>query len=125
MSSLFINTFNIFEVTPLPIKAPATSHSLWRKYCRYLGIKDSIIAGCSLCKYTWEVVICRVLTSKEYLGPDIWPEIYQQAKCMESMMRIMWNTEVMQQQKASGKPDCPLAPMGKEVKHMRAFLFCD
>ena len=66
-----------------------------------------------------------VLTGEGRLGPDIWPETPQQAESTESMMRITWNTEAMRRQKASGKPDCPLAPTGKEARHVRALLFCD
>ena len=51
-SSLFTNTSNLPKVTPSPTKAPATGHSLWRRYCRPLEIKDSTFAGRSLCKYT-------------------------------------------------------------------------
>ncbi len=66
-----------------------------------------------------------VLTDKGYLGPDILPKTSQQAENTESMMRTMWNSKAIRQQKGSGKPDCPLAPMGKEARHVRALLFCD
>lgn len=49
----------------------------WRRHCRRLKIQDLIFAGYSLCKYTWEVVIYMVLTDKERLGSDIWPETLQ------------------------------------------------
>ncbi len=66
-----------------------------------------------------------VLTGKGRLGPDIWPEIPQQAESTESMMRTTWNAEAMWRQKGSGKPDCPLAPTGKEARYVCALLFCD
>ena len=125
MSSSFTNASDIPEVTASPTEALATGHSLWRIYRRRLGIKDSIPAGRSLYKYTWGIVVYMVLTGKRRLGPDIWPETPQQAKSTESMMRITWNTEAMRRRKASGKPDCPLAPTGKEARHVRALLFCD
>ena len=42
--------------------------------CRCMGIKDYLPKQASFCEYTWEVVACRVITSKERSGPDIWPE---------------------------------------------------
>ncbi len=66
-----------------------------------------------------------VLTGEGRLGSDIWPETPQQAESTENMLRITWNIEVMRRQKGSGKPNCPLAPMGKEARHVRAILFCD
>ena len=76
-SSLFTNISNIPEVTPLPTKILAISHSLWHKHCYRLGIKDLTPASCSLCKYTWEIVFCIVLTGKKRLGPDKWPKTLQ------------------------------------------------
>ena len=46
-----------------------------------------ISAARSLCKYTWEVVACMVLTGKGRPGPDIWPETPKQGKSTEDMMR--------------------------------------
>ncbi len=124
-SSSVTSASDIPDVPPLPTKASAMSHSLWRGYCRCLGIKDSIPAARSLCEYTWEVVVCMVLTGEGRLGPDIWPESPQQAKSTESMMRTTWNIEAMRRRKGSGKPDCPLTPTGKVVRHIHALLFCD
>ena len=75
--SLFINTSDIPDVTSLPTKASAIGYLLWRGYCYCLGIKNSISATCSLCKYTWKVVVCMVLTGKRRLGLNIWPKIPQ------------------------------------------------
>ncbi len=66
-----------------------------------------------------------VLTGEGYLGPDIWPKTPQQAESTKSILRTTWNTEARRQQKDSGKPDYPLAPTGKEVRHVHALLFCD
>ena len=66
-----------------------------------------------------------VLTGEGRLGPDIWPEIPQQAETTESIIRTTWNTEAMWQQKGSRKPECPLAPTGKEVKYICTLLFYD
>ena len=40
-------------------------------------------------------------------------------------MRIIWNAEVMWQQKADGKSNSLLAPTDKKAKQVRALLFCD
>ena len=66
-----------------------------------------------------------VLTDKGRLGPNIWPETLQQAERTENIMRITCNTEAIQQQKVSEKPDCPLPLMGKETRYMYALLFYD
>ena len=66
-----------------------------------------------------------VLIGKGRLGPDIWSKTPQQAESIENIIRITWNTKAIQQQKARGKPDYPLAPTGKETRYMRALLFCD
>lgn len=63
-SSFFTNTSSIPKVISLPIRAPIMGYSLQYKHCYCLGIQDSIPAACSLCEYTWEVVVCIVLTSK-------------------------------------------------------------
>lgn len=71
-------------------------------------------------------MIYMVLTDKDRLGPDIWPETSQQAKSIESMMKTIWNTEAMRQQKASGMSDSLLSPDGNEIKHVRVlFWICD
>ncbi len=49
-------------------------YSLWCGYSRCIRIKDSTPTAHSLCKYTWKVVVCMVLTGKRCLEPDIWPE---------------------------------------------------
>ena len=86
MSHFFTNTSNIFEVTSSFIKTPSTSYLLWRGNCWHMGIKNFISATYSLCKYTWEVVSCMVLTGKWHLGPDIWPKTLKQAENIKSMM---------------------------------------
>ncbi len=70
-SSSFTNASDIPDVTLLPTKASAMGHPLWRRYRHHSGIKDSTPAAYSLCKYTWEIVICMVLTGERRLGPDI------------------------------------------------------
>ncbi len=94
-SSSFTNASDIPNVILLSTKASATGHPLWRGYRRCSGIKDLTPAAHSLCEYTWEVVICMVLTGEGRLGPDIWPETTQQAESTESMLRTMWNVEAM------------------------------
>ena len=125
MFSLCTNASNIPKVITLPSKAPATGHSLWCGHCRCLEIKDSTSADRNLCKYTWENVVYIVLTGKRCLRLDILPKISQQTKSIENMIRITWNTEVMQWQKANRKPNCPFAPTSKEAKHVHILLFCD
>ena len=75
-----------------------------------------IPAAQSLCKYTWEVVACIVLTGKGGLGPDIWPETPEQAKSTKDMMRSIWNKEAHWQCKASWTKSCLLSPLGKEAR---------
>ena len=86
-SRSFTNASNIPNVILSPTKFLATGNSLWRGHRRRAGIKDSTSAACSLCKVTWEVMICMVLTGEGRLGPDIWPEPSQQAESTKSMMR--------------------------------------
>ncbi len=47
---------------------------LWRDICRHMGIKDSSPEKASLCKYTWEIVACMMITDEWHSGPDIWPK---------------------------------------------------
>ncbi len=88
-SSSFTSASDIPDVPLLPIKASAMGYLLWRRYCRRSRIKDLTSAARSLYEYTWKIVFCMVLTSEGRLGPDIWPEIPQQAESPESMMRII------------------------------------
>lgn len=69
--NLFTNVSDIPEVIALPTKTPITGYFLRHEYCHYLKIKVLISVSQNLCKYTWKIVICMVLTSKRYLGPDI------------------------------------------------------
>ncbi len=100
-------------------------YPLWRGYCYRLGIKDSISATHHLCRYTWEIVVCIVLTGEERVEPDILPETPQQAERMESMIRTIWNTEAIWRQKGSKKPDCPLTSTDKKARYLHTLLFCD
>lgn len=82
-------------------------------------------ASCCLCKYIWEVVVDIVLTIEGCLELDIGLKTLYSDKSIESMIRIMWNTKTMWQQKVSRKPDCLLALTNKEAKYLHALLFCD
>ena len=86
-STFLVIESDISEVTGSSIEPSGTGYSLWRGHYRRLGIKDSIPAAQNLCKYTWEVVACMVLTAKERLGPDIWPKTPEQAESIKDMMR--------------------------------------
>ena len=92
-TSLIIDS-DISDVIGSSIEPSGTDYSLWHGYCRQLGIKDSILAARSLCKYTWEVVACMVLTGKGRPRPDIWPETPEQAKSTEDMMRLIRDKEI-------------------------------
>ena len=81
-----------------------------------MGIKDLIPANCSLCKYTWEVFIYMVLTSKAHLGPNIWPKTPKQAESTKDMMRLIWGKEVYWQYKASATKSYSLSPSSKEAR---------
>ena len=85
-TSLIIDS-DISDVTDSSIEPSGTGYSLWRGYCCYSGIKDSIPAACSLCKYTWEVIVYMLLTCKGRPGPDIWPKTLEQAESIEDIIR--------------------------------------
>ena len=70
-------------------------------------------------------MIYMLLTGKDRLGPDIWPETLQQAKSTKSMMRAAWNTEAMRWQNASKMLDSPLSATGGEARQVDAYLICD
>lgn len=74
MSSSFTYVSNIFNVILLYTKAPVVSYFLWRGHCHCASIKESTFVTRSWYKHTWKIMDCMVLTSKEYLGPDIWPK---------------------------------------------------
>ena len=92
-TSLVIDS-EIFNVTISSIQLSRKDYFLWHEYCCYSGIKDSIPTALNLCKYTWKVVVCMVLTGKGRIGPDIWPETPKQAKSTEEMIRSIWSKEV-------------------------------
>lgn len=77
------------------VNAPDTSATepsktyfvLWRGHCRYLRIKDLTLTARSLRKYAWKVILCKVLTERRCLGPDIWLETADQAQRTKNMMR--------------------------------------
>ncbi len=73
-STSFVSDSDIPENTPSSIEPAETGYALWRGHRRRSGIKDSIPATRSLCKYTWEVILCMFLIGDRRLGPDIWPE---------------------------------------------------
>ena len=111
--SLIIDS-DISDVINSSIKpSRTTGYSLWRRHCRCLGIKDSIPATCSLCKYTWKVVGCIVLTGKGHPGPNIWSETLEQAESTEDIMKSIWGKEAHRQCKASETKSCLLSPSGK------------
>ena len=115
-SSSSVIDSDISEVIVSSIEPSETGYSLWRGHRRCSGIKNSIPAAQSLCKYTWEVVACMVLTDKERLGPDMWPETPEQAESTEDMIRSIWGKEAHRRCKASGTKSCPLSPSGKEAR---------
>ena len=86
-SSSFTNAFDIPNSTPSPTKISTMGYSLWRGYCCCTGIKDSTFCVRNLCKHTWKVMVCIVLTGKGRLRPGIWPKTRQQLKSTKSMMR--------------------------------------
>ncbi len=62
------------------------------------------------------------MTDKRCLGPDIWPEISDQVKKTENMMRTVWVEEAHCQQKASGTRTPLLSPSNKVAKHMSPLI---
>lgn len=85
-TSLVIDS-DISEVISSSIELSETGYFLWRGYCHYSGIKNSIPGIQNLCKYTWEVVLCMVLTGKRLLEPNIWLKTLEQL----SLLKIWWD----------------------------------
>ncbi len=123
-STSFVSGSEIPEDTPSSIESAETGYALWRGHCRRSGIKDSTPAACSLCEYTWEVILYMVLTGSGRLSPDIWPETPDQAEGTEEMMRTVWAEEAHRRRKASGTKTCLLSPSGKEARHVSPLISC-
>lgn len=51
-----------------------------------MGIKDFSIKQASLYEYTWDIVTCMVITSKEYSDPNIWLETPNQNTGIKDMI---------------------------------------
>lgn len=117
----FINDSDIFDITLAIIKPPETGFTLLHRHCHYSRIKDFISAICSLSEYIWEVILYMVLTSKEYLGPDIWLEVVDQAKNIEDIIKRIWAIEANYLQKASGTNAILLTLSDKKAKHISLF----
>ena len=115
-STFFGIDFDISKVTGSNIELFGLGYSLWHRHCCCLRIKNLIPAAQSLCKYTWEVVACMVLTGKRRLKPNIWPETPEQAKSTEDIMKSIWGKEAHWQCKANATKSCPLSPSGKEAR---------
>lgn len=64
-----------------------------------------------------------VLTGKGCLRLDIWPEIIDQAKNIENMIRGVWVKEAHRWQKASGTKTIALSSSGQEVRHLSPLTF--
>lgn len=117
-STSFVNGPDIPDTTSAATEPPETGFALWRGHRRRSGIKDSTPAARSLSEYTWEVLLCMVLTGEGRLGPDIWPEAADQAESTEDMMRRVWATEAHVRRRASGTTSIPLSSSGKEARHV-------
>lgn len=59
-----------------------------------------------------------ILTSEEHLKTDIQPEIIDQAKGNEDIMRKVWAMEVYYPKNASETYFIAFSLLGKKVKHM-------
>ena len=92
-STLFVSGPDILNITLAAAELLETSCILWRGHCRHLGIMDSTPTTYNLYKYIWKVILCMVLIDERRLGPDIWPEITNQTKSIEDMMRVVWAKE--------------------------------
>ena len=59
---------------------------LWCDVCRHMAIKDSLPEYTSFCEYTWELIVCMVITGEGSSGPDIWLETPNQGTGTEDMI---------------------------------------
>lgn len=69
--------FIISDLSPLDQKKTdeePIGEFLWWIVCRHIDIKDFLPKQASFCEYTCEIVSYIVITAKERLGPNIWPE---------------------------------------------------
>ncbi len=123
-STSFVSGSDIPEDTSSSIDPAETGYAFWRRHCHRSGIKNSTPAARSLCEYTWEVILCMVLTDDGRLGPDIWPETPDHAESTEEMMRTVWAEETHCRRKASGTKTCLLSSSGKEARHVSPLISC-
>ncbi len=124
ISTSFISGSDIPEDTSSSIEPAKTGYTLLRGHWGYPEIKDLTSAAYSLCKYTWEVILCMVLIDDGRLGPDIWPETSDQVEGTEQMMRTVWAEESHCQRKISGTKTYSLYPFGKDARHMSPLISC-
>lgn len=89
----FVHSPHISDTTLTVTKQPETGFGLWYGHHRVSERKNSILAICSLSKYTWEIILYIVLTGKRRWGPDIWPETAFQVKNIVDMMTKIWAIE--------------------------------
>lgn len=60
-----------------------------------MDIKDFSSKQVSFYKYTWEVVVCIVMTDEGYLDPDIWLETHNQGIDSEYIIITIQYKEIM------------------------------
>lgn len=111
------------------------SEFLWQGVYCHIGIKDSLPKKVTLCKYTWEVVICIVMTGERCSGPNIWPETPNQDTSTEDMIYTTYYKEAMkwreinpQQQYLSSlnaKKACYASYISSNLKNSYAHLVTD
>lgn len=101
-STLFVSYSGILDNTPFSIESIKTDYPLKCRYCWCSVIKYSIIAAHDLGKYTQKVILYKVLTGKECLGPDILPEIPNQADGIKDIMTTVWVKKTYYWQKVNG-----------------------
>lgn len=92
-SNSFVSSLNIPDPTFAVAELLEADFTIWQGYHQRSGIKDSTPAACSLSKFIWKVIVCKILTGEGYLGPDIWPEVADQIEGMEDITRKVWATE--------------------------------
>lgn len=62
---------------------------LWQDVCCRISIKDFLPKQTSFYEYTLEVITYIVITGKEYLSPNIWPETFNQGTSTKNMICII------------------------------------
>lgn len=121
-STLFVSGPDISNITTATIELPKTGYTLWRGYYWCLGIKNSIPITCSLYEYIWKVILYIVLIDERRLGLNMWPEIVDQAKSTEDIIKVVWAKKTHCWQKTNETKFIVLFPTDQEVRYVNPLI---